>query len=272
MKTKRKLLSLLAALAIPLLLCGCVNVRAAEKKLAKALEEKYGEEFVVVDSIVTGGHPIYAGPLRAVCYPKSNKNLLFKADYSISNQCLYEDEYIEAIVREEAYAEMEETLSRYYTDFFLDVNVLQPSIDYGEREKYPRFTNASDVSITSFEKKYGEKMFLSFNMVFNMEEIESYDEVSKIFEHYSEKFTNGRVNFFCYYSSSYVISECKKIKNEKKYKCKSFNLSTEMNTRKQYPKYRYGFWDGKFSLQEIQDIHGIKEYDENGNEIIESEE
>ena len=102
MKTKRKLLSLLAALAIPLLLCGCVNVRAAEKKLAKALEEEYGEEFVVVDSIVTGGHPIYAGPLRAVCYPKSNKNLLFKATFA--EDYIYEDEYVQAIVREEAYA------------------------------------------------------------------------------------------------------------------------------------------------------------------------
>ena len=124
MKTKRKLLSLLAALAIPLLLCGCVNVRAAEKKLAKALEEKYGEEFVVVDSIVTGGHPIYAGPLRAVCYPKSNNNLLFKADYSISNQCLYDDEYVEAIVREEAYTEMEGILSKNYKDFLLEFPLL----------------------------------------------------------------------------------------------------------------------------------------------------
>ena len=129
MKRKRKLLSLISALAIPLILSGCVNKKAEEKKLAKALEEEYGEEFIVVDSIVTGGHPIYGGPLEAICYPKSNQKLFFKATFA--EDYIYEDEYVEAIVREEAYAEMEEILSQYYTDFFLDADVMQPMIDYG---------------------------------------------------------------------------------------------------------------------------------------------
>ena len=90
MKRKRKLLSLISALAIPLILSGCVNKKAEEKKLAKALEEEYGEEFIVVDSIVTGGHPIYGGPLEAICYPKSNQQLFFKATFA--EDYIYEDE------------------------------------------------------------------------------------------------------------------------------------------------------------------------------------
>lgn len=268
MKLKRKLLSLLAALAIPLLLCGCVNVRAEEKKLAKALEEEYGEEFVVVDSIVTGGHPIYAGPLRAVCYPKSNKNLLFKATFA--EDYIYEDEYVEAIVREEAYAEMEEILSQYYTDFFLDVNVSQPTIEYSEREKYPRFTNISDVSIQSYEEKYGEKMVLSFRVAFNIDEITDYEEVSEIFKEYSKKFTNGRVNYFCYYMDSNIINDCKKIEAADYWE--DFYIDSKISKFGNNIEYVYRFSESKFYLSSILNSKGIQRFKNDGTLILESEE
>lgn len=216
MKMKQKMLSLLSALAVPLLLSGCVSQWAEEKKLAKALEERYGEEFVVVDSYIGKANWLNIGSLEAVCHPAENENLTFKASYGISNKNLGDDNYIQAIVREEAYAEMEEILSEYYTDFYLDVRVSQPMIEYAEREDYPSFTNILDVSIASYEEKYGEKMILSFDMCFSVDEIEDYEEVSEIFKRHSEKFINGRVNYYCYYSLPDVIAECNKLKNEKK--------------------------------------------------------
>lgn len=269
MKLKRKLLSLLAALAIPLLLCGCVNVRAAEKKLAKALEEKYGEEFVVVDSIVTGGHPIYAGPLEAVCYPQKNKDLLFIASYSISNQCLYDDEYVQAIVREEAHAEMNEIISKNYEDFLIETEVFQPLIEYGEREKYPSFTNVSDVSIQSYEEKYGEKMNISFYVIFNETEIERYDEVSKIFKSYSNKFDNADLNFWCYYTDTNKIADLREKEENDIWRTHNLQFKTD---RSEVPEYLYVYENGVFYLYWISDADGLKKYDENGNEIIESEE
>lgn len=268
MKRKRKLLSLISALAIPLILSGCVNKKAEEKKLAKALEEEYGEEFIVVDSIVTGGHPIYGGPLEAICYPKSNQKLFFKATFA--EDYIYEDEYVEAIVREEAYAEMEEILSQYYTDFFLDADVMQPMIDYGEREKYPRFTNISDVSIASFEKKYGEKMVLSFDIVFNIDEINDYEEVSGIFEEYSKKFTNGRVNFFCYYMDSNAINECKKLEETDYWE--NFYVNSKKSEWGNSIEYVYRFKESKFYLSRVSNNEDVKRYKFDGTLITESEE
>ena len=151
MMTKRRVLRAISLLAAVFVLSGCVNQKEEERNLAKALEEEYGEEFVVVDSIVTSANWLNAGPLEAVCYPKANRNLTFQAAYSDGQ--IYYDEYVQAIVREEAYAEMEEILSQYYKDFFLAADVLSPNIGYSERENYPRFTNISDVSIASYEEK-----------------------------------------------------------------------------------------------------------------------
>lgn len=269
MKRKRKLLSLISALAIPLILSGCVNRKSEEKKLAKALEERYGEEFVVVDSIVTGGNWLTAGPLSAVCYPKSDRDLLFKADYSIANQYIYDDGYIQAIVREEAYEEMEEIISDYYTDFLIDVNVFQPIIEYAEREKYPEFVNITDVSIASYEEKYGEKMRLSFYIIFNDTEVEKYDEVSHIFEKYSEKFNNAELNFWCYYTDSGKIAELRA--EEEKDIWGNHILRFETN-RSEVPEYLYCFENKVFSLHWISDTEGLKKYDTKGILISESEE
>lgn len=264
MKMKRKILLSLAALAVPLLLSGCVNRRAEEKKLAKALEEKYGEEFIVADSFVGSASWIDVGSLEAVCYPLSDKNLTFKASYSIKNQKLNGDKYVEAIVREEAYAEMEQILSQYYTDFFLDVDACHSIIQLDEMSKYTKFTNIEDVSIASYEEKYGEKMIISFYIILNIDEIDDYEEVEPIFQQYSEKFSNGRVNYFCYYEPVSTINECQEIKDKRKYiSNKGFILSTQMGSRQQHPMYRYCFWDGKFSLFEIEDADGVKHFNEN---------
>lgn len=268
MKRKRKLLSLISALAIPLMLSGCVNKKAEEKKLAKALEEEYGEEFIVVDSIVTGGHPIYGGPLEAICYPKSNQKMFFKATFA--EDYIYEDEYVEAIVREEAYEEMEEILSEYYTNFYLDVRVSQPMIEYAEREEYSRFINISDVSIASYEEKYGEKMILSFRIAFNIDEINDYEEVSEIFEEYSKKFTNGRVNFFCYYMDSNAINECKKLEETDYWE--NFYINSKKDEYGDGIEYVYRFKESKFYLSQITNTDGINRFNYDGTPIIESEE
>jgi len=268
MKRKRKLLSLISALAIPLMLSGCVNKKAEEKKLAKALEERYGEEFVVADSIIGSANWLNVGSLEAACYPKANKNLTFKASYSISNNNLGDDNYIQAIVREEAYTEMEEIISDYYTDFLIDVNVFQPVIEYAEREKYPEFVNITDVSIASYEEKYGEKMRLSFYIIFNDTEVEKYDEVSHIFEKYSDKFNNAELNFWCYYTNSGKIAELRT--EEEKDIWGNHILRFETN-RSEVPEYLYCFENKVFSLHWISDAEGLKKYDTKGILISESE-
>ncbi|MGN0655250.1 MAG: hypothetical protein ACI4KR_00510, partial [Ruminiclostridium sp.] len=245
MKLKRKLLLMSAALAVPLLLSGCVNKAKAERLLAKALEERYGEEFVVLDSIVTSANWLNAGPLEAICCPVSDNKLTFQASYSIKRQQFYGDEYAEAIVREEAYAEMEQILSQHYTDFLLEVSVFPPMIQYDERNNYTDFTNIEDVSITSYEEKYGEKTDISFYVYFNESEIEKYDEVSEIFRSYSERFNNAEVLFWCYYTNSDTIAELRTKNENDIWDNFHFRFATK---RSEVPEYLYSYKNGVFYL------------------------
>ena len=269
MMTKRRVLRAVSLLAAVFVLSGCVNQKEEERNLAKALEEEYGEKFVVVDAFVGSANWLNVGSLEAVCYPYGKENLTFKASYSITNKKLGDDSYVQAIVREEAYAEMEEILSKKYKDFLLDVNVFQPMIEYSERENYPRFTNIPDVSIASYVKKYENKMRLAFYIIFDKTEVKKYDEVREIFEKYSDKFDNAQVNFWCYYSDNNTISELRSEKEKDIWG--NFNLRFKTN-RSEVPEYLYCRENGIFSLYWIYDAEGLRKYDVNGNEIIESEE
>lgn len=259
-----------AALAVPFLLSGCVNKPLEDLRLSWALTKKYGEIFIVADSFVSGGNWLTAGPLKAVCYPLSDKNLTFKATYSYKRNQLYDDEYVEAVVREEAYAEMEQILSQYYSEFYLDTNARRDIIQLDEINNYTEFTNIEDVSIASYEEKYGEKMIISFYIGFNNDEIDDYEEAEQIFRQYSEKFTEGRVNYFCYYMNTDTINECKKIEENDYWN--NFLSSDLINKSENRTEYVYRYMEKKFFLSSIISNDGVQRFNCDGTPITESEE
>ena len=270
MKFKRKLLLPLFAIAISFLLSGCVNKPLEDLRLSWALTKKYGEIFIVADSYVGSASWIDVGSLEAVCYPLSDKNLTFKASYSIKNQKLNGDEYAEAIVREEAYEEMEQILSQHYTDFLLEADACHSIIQYNEMSKYTKFTNMEDVSISSYEEKYGEKMIISFFIGFNTEEIDNYEEAEPVFKEYCEKFNDGRVNFFCYYMNSEDIDKCKKLEETDYWE--HYNSIDLINKSENGTEYVYRFKGSKFYLSEIASSNGVQRFNSDGTPITESEE
>ncbi|MGN0578027.1 MAG: hypothetical protein ACI4J4_05365 [Ruminiclostridium sp.] len=270
MKLKRKLLLPLFAIAISFLLSGCVNRPFADLQLSWALTKRYGDIFIVADSFVSSGNWLNAGPLEAVCYPLSDKKLNFKATYSYKNNQLYGEEYAEAVVREEAYAEMEQILSQYYTDFILDADASHSIIQLDEMSKYKRFTNIKDVSIASYEEKYGEKMIISFYIGFNTEEIENYEEAEPIFKEYCKKFTDGRVNFFCYYMNSEDIDKCKKLEETDYWE--HYNSSDLINKSENRTEYVYRYMEKKFFLSSIISNDGVQRFNSDGTPITESKE
>ena len=262
MMTKRRVLRAVSLLAAVFVLSGCVDQSKAERLLIKALQEKYDEEFIVLDSIVTSANWLNAGDLHAVCCPKSNDKLFFETSSSTETGKINWDKYMSAIVREEAYAEMEELLSQYYTDFFLDVKI------YTNNASQKIFSR-SDASILKFEELYKNKMRLSFYIIFNKNNMKQYNDVREIFEKYSDKFDNAQVNFWCYYSDNNTISELRSEKEKDIWG--NFNLRFKTN-RSEVPEYLYCRENGIFSLYWIYDAEGLRKYDVNGNEIIESEE
>ncbi len=242
-----------------------------EIKLERALEERYDEDFVVIDSFVGSANWLNAGPLTGLCYPASNENLLFKADYSLSNEILYSDEYYDAIVREEAYNEMYEILSTNFKDFFLDVKVYTPTFGYS----YKEYTTKDDVSILSFQDIYGKDFRLAFNIAFNKNEISNDEEVVEILRSYTEKFTDSKISFECYFTTSEIIERCTKEKeNIKHISNKSFHLSNiigdiKLETGIIIPNYIYHYSDNIFYLYVIDNETLYKRFDKNGNVIHE---
>ncbi len=205
MKRNKKLLSLISALAIPLMLSGCVNKKSEEKKLAKALEERYGEEFVVVDSIVTGGNWLTAGPLSAVCYPKSDRDLLFKADYSIANQYIYDDGYIQAIVREEIINNMENVLSQYYDTFVVEVDVCQ---------KHTSLTNKEDVSVKSYSEIIPDENSVVINIAILDSEVLHCSDIETVLGECSKQFHLINAKIYCNFVSLNIIEKCKELQSD----------------------------------------------------------
>ncbi len=113
-------------------------------------------------------------------------------------------------------------------------------------------------------------MILSFEIIFNVNEIESYEEVCKICEQYSQKFTNGCVNYFCYYMDSAAINECKKIKQDDYWD--HFRVNSKMKIWGNNVEYIYRFKESRFYLSQLSDGRIFQRFNNDGSPITESEE
>ena len=261
MMTKRRVLRAISLLAAVFVLSGCVDQSKAERLLIKALQEKYDEEFIVLDSIVTSANWLNAGDLHAVCCPKSNDKLFFETSSSTETGKINWDKYMSAIVREEAYAEMEELLSQYYTDFFLDVRVVYTDF---------KFVDLSDISVSSYEEICGEKANVHFDVAVSIDEANDIDNIKKILQKYSEQFDVAMLVFQCSFASPDIIKECQEL--EKNDIWENFYMNGEFNSKGIKPIYTYIFLNGEFYLYELSTYSGFQRFDKNGNSILESEE
>ena len=104
----------------------------------------------------------------------------------------------------------------------------------------------------------------------NIDEINDYEEVSGIFEEYSKKFTNGRVNFFCYYMDSNAINECKKLEETDYWE--NFYVNSKKSEWGNSIEYVYRFKESKFYLSRVSNNEDVKCYKFDGTLITESEE
>lgn len=205
MKLKRKLLLMSAALAVPLLLSGCVNKPLEDLRLSLALTEKYGEIFIVADSFVSGGNWLTAGPLEAVCYPLSDKNLTFKATYSIANHYIYADSYVQTIVRNEIKSDIESVLSQYYDSFIVEVDVFHD---------YTNFTSKEDISVKSYSETIPEDNSVIINIAILNSEVSHYTDIENALNECSYKFCSINAKIFCNFVSQDIIEKCKELQSD----------------------------------------------------------
>lgn len=141
-----------------------------------ALEEKYGEDFVV-DTLHTGSGGWYgvAGPLVATCYSKNDDTLFFEAEYNkFGDVGELKDEYIHEIVAKQIKSVMRSVLVKYYDKFAVEIEL------YGlVKSRDPEITDSANATIENFSKalnKEDKDMHCNGWIVLDESQLEKYSQ------------------------------------------------------------------------------------------------
>lgn len=213
----KKIIAAILVLVFALAMSGCVywdglSKSEAREFVEKTLEEKYGEEFVVLSIGIRSGQ--YYKELVAECSPESDKDIVFRieANHFSENRTL-SDEYIRNIVRKQLKNNIESTLEKYYGEYAVEVNVLglEPFYDSG--------INSSKGSVVeqfsdSF-KKNGDEELNKTNVWIVIDENEQ-DEIYKLKQALQEMtlyFYSLNIYIDCFFGDQETIKICKEKAN-----------------------------------------------------------
>ena len=123
MKLIAVLLSFCLLLSVIVLLLFCLQLSSCSKNLknyfyteeslkrvaAKALKEKYDEEFEIYDAWVES-----SGMFKVTCSPKNDTNVVFEANVYKDGGGVYEDEYLKGIVDKQVEEKFQEDLQIFF--------------------------------------------------------------------------------------------------------------------------------------------------------------
>lgn len=173
--------------------------------ICKELKEKYGKEFTVLKS---GG--IATGGIWAYCAPKSDESLVFEINaYAYGKHSRdFQDAYIQSIVKQEMKGNIDTALSKYYSNYVVQVYVssLLNVYDSGIR-------SASEASTKSYTE-LAPKNLSEISIVLCEDEAENFDNMEVIISGFTPELykTNALIN--CYRVPKDVLDECKENTNE----------------------------------------------------------
>ena len=222
---KRTALLILICLFAVTALSGCAYWEGYSKSqcvqlVEEALEEKYGEEFVVADIHVgAGGWYGVSGPLVATCYSKSNDSLFFEAEYNkFGDAGELDDKYIQEIVAKQIKSIINTVLAKYYDNFAveIDINGLVPAYD-------PEITNTADATVEGFStamNKDDKKLYSNGWIVLEDSQLNKYseDEIESIIAEIGAELHLMRIDFeFCYVPTD-LLRQCLDIVSDEKNK------------------------------------------------------
>ena len=218
------------AIAIAVSTSGCINTGpiATEKHkqlMLSLLKEKYGEGFKVLtikydsSSGFSGGLAPGSGHYDAVCCPKSNEEILFKASVCKNGTMISSDDYPHAVVKHLVKEEVEKVISKYSDNYAVYVYFSPPSAFNCEDEEWGRsflktvspFTKASDISIESYSEKYLETCFATVEIILCDEKYKSVEAIKKMLDSFEGSLYKMTVNINFYFTSKKKIDEINKM-------------------------------------------------------------
>lgn len=205
----KKVISLFLSLLLMLTLSGCrfnfkptywngMTKQETEELILSKLEEKYSEEFEILDMYPT----FSSGFLRSACSPKADNELVFETELWLSEN--FYDTYIQSIVRREMKEVIDSVLFDNYESFAAEVYVrgLERTYDSG-------IHSAGEVSIKSFTEALPDKNLGVVWIAFDKEEfVEDYGAVEPIINEIFESFGSMRSTIDCYFVDSDTLRQC----------------------------------------------------------------
>ncbi len=124
---KKKLICLTCAGAV-LLLLGYRYLQSDEKKIERYLEDRYGEEFVVLNTSSTGdGRTPFSHTVTAFCTPADDPECIFRTriENAGTQHPLYVDEYAKGILCQRMEKTVTEKLRDYFGEYFVECYIYQ---------------------------------------------------------------------------------------------------------------------------------------------------
>ena len=214
----RRIIAAIMVLVSILTLSGCKEVpgfmpsywdgltkRGAKEYIQNALQEKYGEEFVVRQISKRSGYSYT--DLLADCSPVSDKGLVFQIEANhFSEKRKMSDTYIQSIVGRVMRNKAEEVLSKYLRNFAVEVYV------YGLASSYdPKILSPDKATIENFANALPKDNLSVIWIAFDESDFgNDYDETKKYIEEIVENFGLLNCGINCYFVSSDIVQQCKK--------------------------------------------------------------
>lgn len=183
-------------------LSGCEfhSVKDLKETIAKALKDKYDEEFICYDVWSNGG-PSYFG----VCSPEKNHDIRFEALFVDTGEIAYEG-YYAACVAEKIEEDVQKELEDVFNDFYLHSYMTVPLYSFNETDIYAENVRNVSFNIDEYIKLVKEKRTdpnympsISFVVCINTsikDKIsfgEEYDEMFDIFNKVDESGINAMI-------------------------------------------------------------------------------
>lgn len=211
------------ALAMTTALSGCGSYwngysEAESRQLIEdALQEKYGEEFVV-EKIGTRPGSSWDAPssLTATCYSKNNNTFAFEARYyEYNNSSKIQDMYIQEKISKEIKSVINSVLSKYYDKYAVEVAISGLADDYD-----PELTVVETVTIESFSiamTQDGKSMYCDSWIILDNSNREIYNEqeLENIIQEITEQLYYMNVFFeFCYVDDALLCESIEVTRNE----------------------------------------------------------
>lgn len=179
----------------------------ARKYVQSALQEKYDEEFEVVQMGIRSGQ--YYRELVGTCTPKSDEKLFFEIEVNhFGESRTMIDTYIQAIVGREMKDKLNSVMSKYFSNYVLQVDVFGLSSSYDSG-----ICSSSEASVERYTELVSDNGSI-IHIILDENETWDVDGMENILKEYVPGIYKSSTSIWCYRVPKDILTECAENTNE----------------------------------------------------------